>query len=310
MGAIKRYFRSPSAVIGLLLLFVVIAMAISAGWLYPRNPLALAGRPLIWPLSNPRFLLGTDNSGRDIAAQIFYGARLSLLIGGAATAIAIAIGFLIGGFAGFYGGFIDNVLMRITEAFQTLPNFVLLLVLVAVFGSTLTTVTIAVGVVSWPAPARLTRAEFLSLRNREFVQAGRTLGMKDVQLILGEILPNALSDVSLSIEPDEILCVVGESGSGKSMMANAIMRLLPNDVTIDGGRVMFEGKDLASATVAEMRQVRGAGIAMIFQEPMTALNPLPPLATRSPRWFRSHPVYPRPGLRARGWRFSPTSASP
>src|SRR5258707_3601500 len=195
MGAIKRYFRSPSAVIGLLLLFVVIAMAISAGWLYPRNPLALAGRPLIWPLSNPRFLLGTDNSGRDIAAQIFYGARLSLLIGGAATAIAIAIGFLIGGFAGFYGGFIDNVLMRITEAFQTLPNFVLLLVLVAVFGSTLTTVTIAVGVVSWPAPARLTRAEFLSLRNREFVQAGRTLGMRDIQLILGEILPNALPPV-------------------------------------------------------------------------------------------------------------------
>src|SRR5438093_11552343 len=81
--------------------------------------------------------------------------------------------------------------MRVTEAFQILPNFLLLLVLVAVFGSTLTTVTIAVGVVSWPAPARLTRAEFLSLRNREFVQAGRTLAMKNIQLIFGEILPNA-----------------------------------------------------------------------------------------------------------------------
>ena len=120
------------------------------------------GGPLIWPFSNPRFLLGTDNSGRDIAAQIFYGARISLLIGGVATAIAILIGILVGAFAGYYGGWVDNVLMRITEAFQTLPNFVLLLVLVAVFGSTLTTVTIAVGVVSWPAPARLTRAEFLS----------------------------------------------------------------------------------------------------------------------------------------------------
>src|SRR5258705_11203160 len=118
-------------------------MAVSAGFLYPRDPLALAGRPLIWPFSNPRFLLGTDNSGRDIAAQIFYGARVSLLIGGVATAIAILIGILVGAFAGYYGGTIDNILMRITEAFQTLPTFVLLRVLGAGFGSTLATLTIA-----------------------------------------------------------------------------------------------------------------------------------------------------------------------
>src|SRR3979411_2966755 len=103
MDAIKRYFRTPAAVVGLLLLRAVIAMAISAGSLYPRDPLALAGRPLLWPFSNPRFLLGTDNSGRDIAAQIFYGARISLLIGGVATAIAILIGILVGAFAGYYG---------------------------------------------------------------------------------------------------------------------------------------------------------------------------------------------------------------
>ena len=87
MDAIKRYFRSPAAIAGLVLLLIVIAMAISAGLLYPRDPLALAGRPLLWPFANPRFPLGTDNSGRDIAAQIFYGARISLLIGGVATAI-------------------------------------------------------------------------------------------------------------------------------------------------------------------------------------------------------------------------------
>src|ERR1700716_1247772 len=85
MDAAKRYFRSPAAVAGLLLVPVVIAMAISAAFRCPRDPLALAGRPLIWPCSNPRFLLGTDNSGRDIAAQIFYGARVSLLIGGRRT---------------------------------------------------------------------------------------------------------------------------------------------------------------------------------------------------------------------------------
>lgn len=195
MDALKRYFRSPAAVIGLILLLLVIAMAASAGWLFPRDPLALAGRPLQWPLANPRFLLGTDNSGRDIAAQIFYGARISLLIGVVATVIAVAIGIVIGALAGFYGGKVDTALMRITEAFQTLPNFLLLLVLVVVFGSTLPTVMVAIGIVSWPAPARLTRAEFLSLRNREFVQAGRTIGLSDLKLIFGEILPNALPPV-------------------------------------------------------------------------------------------------------------------
>ena len=88
MDALKRYFRSPAAVLGLVLLLIVVGMAISAGYLYPRDPLALAGRPLVWPFTNPRFLLGTDNSGRDIAAQIFHGARISLLIGGVATLIA------------------------------------------------------------------------------------------------------------------------------------------------------------------------------------------------------------------------------
>jgi len=171
MSFLRLYFRSPPAVIGLILLLVVIGMAASASWLYPKDPLALAGRPLIWPFANPRFPLGTDNSGRDIAAQIFHGARISLQIGLAATVISIIIGITIGAFAGYYGKWVDTALMRVTEAFQTLPNFLLLLVLVAVFGSTITTVTVAIGIVSWPASARLTRAEFLTLRNREFVQA-------------------------------------------------------------------------------------------------------------------------------------------
>lgn len=195
MTPVKLFLRSPPAVIGLVLLMIVVIMAITAGWLFPKDPLALAGRPLQWPFQNPRFPLGTDNSGRDIAAQIFHGARFSLLIGLVATLIAVVIGITIGAMAGYYGGWTDNILMRITEAFQTLPNFLLLLVLVAVFGSTITTVVIAIGIVSWPAPARLTRAEFLSLREREFVQAGRTLGLKDMRLIFGEILPNALPPV-------------------------------------------------------------------------------------------------------------------
>jgi peptide/nickel transport system ATP-binding protein len=115
-----------------------------------------------------------------------------------------------------------------------------------------------------------------------------TLDRLSVRLPAGADRPHALSDVSLSIAANEILCVVGESGSGKSIMANAIMRLLPNEVSIDGGRVMFEGRDLASATAAEMRKVRGAGIAMIFQEPMTALNPLRTIGDQIGEMFSIH----------------------
>jgi peptide/nickel transport system ATP-binding protein len=115
-----------------------------------------------------------------------------------------------------------------------------------------------------------------------------TLERLSVRLPAGADRPHALSDVSLSIAANEILCVVGESGSGKSIMANTIMRLLPSEVAIDGGRVIFEGRDLASATTAEMRKVRGAGIAMIFQEPMTALNPLRTIGDQIGEMFSIH----------------------
>ena len=109
-----------------------------------------------------------------------------------------------------------------------------------------------------------------------------------VRLPPGADRSHALSDVSLSIAANEILCIVGESGSGKSIMANAIMRLLPSEVSIDSGRVMFEGRDLATASTAEMRSVRGAGIAMIFQEPMTALNPLRTIGDQIGEMFSIH----------------------
>lgn len=192
MTFLKQYARSPAAIFGLVLVIVVLFLAATADIFYPRDPLSLAGRPLQWPFQTDRFLLGTDSSGRDIAAQIFHGARISLLIGVVATLLAITLGTVIGALAGYYGRWADELLMRVTEAFQTVPSFLLLLVLVAVFGSNLTTVMVAIGLVSWPAPARLTRAEFLTLRQREFVQACRTLGMRDGAIIFKEILPNAM----------------------------------------------------------------------------------------------------------------------
>lgn len=271
MSFVRSYFRSPPAVIGLFLLLCVIAMAVSAGWFFPRDPLALAGRPLVWPFANPRFPLGTDNSGRDIAAQIFYGARISLLIGGVATVIAVVIGIVMGALAGYYGGWVDNVLMRITEAFQTLPNFLLLLVLVAVFGSNITTVIIAIGIVSWPAPARLTRAEFLSLRNREFVQAGRTLGLKDAKLIFGEILPNALPPVIVYASVVMAVSILLES-------ALAFLRLSDPNVA-SWGNLIGLGRDVlrvqwyVSAIPGIAILVTVLAVSLVGQGLNDALNP-------------------------------------
>ncbi|CAN7721038.1 ABC transporter permease [Pseudorhodoferax sp. LjRoot39] len=211
MRFLRLYLRNPAAIIGLVLLVAVLFLAASADIFFPRDPLSLAGRPLSWPLENPRFWLGTDSSGRDIAAQIFHGARISLLIGIAATLVAIVLGTVVGAVAGFYGGWVDDVLMRVTEAFQTVPSFLLLLVLVAVFGSSLWTVTLAIGVVSWPAPARLTRAEFLSLRSREFVQACRTLGLRDSAIIFKEILPNAMPPLIVYASVVMALAILMES---------------------------------------------------------------------------------------------------
>lgn len=195
MAILKDYFRSPIARVGTILLLLIIFIALTADWFFPGNPLRLAGRPLQWPFANPKFILGTDQAGRNIAAQLFHGAKVSLNIGLVSTLIAIIIGVVIGAISGFYSGWIDDILMRLTEAFQILPNFLLLLVGVAVFGSTINIVIIAIGVVSWPPVARLTRAEFLSLRNREFVQAGKTIGMSSTRLMFKEILPNALPPV-------------------------------------------------------------------------------------------------------------------
>ena len=271
MGFVKLYFRSPPAVIGLILLLLVLAMAASAGWFYPKDPLALAGRPLIWPFSNPRFLLGTDNSGRDIAAQIFHGARISLQIGLVATVISVLIGITIGAFAGYYGGWTDTILMRVTEAFQTLPNFLLLLVLVAVFGSTITTVTLAIGIVSWPASARLTRAEFLSLRNREFVQAGRTLGLRDASLIFREILPNALPPVIVYASVVMAIAILLESALAFLKLSDPNVASWGNLIGI--GRDVLRVQWYVSAIPGVAILITVLAVSLVGQGLNDALNP-------------------------------------
>ena len=190
----NRYKRNRSAVFGLVVIFLVILMAATADLLYAFDPFRLAGKPLSSPGTNG-FLLGSDSLGRDVAAGIVHGAKTSLLIGLVATLVAVFIGILFGALAGYYGGQIDNILMRVTEVFQTIPSFIFAILLVAILKPSIYSVVIAISVVSWPGVARLVRGEFLSLKNREFVQACHTLAMSDLRIMLREILPNCLSPI-------------------------------------------------------------------------------------------------------------------
>jgi peptide/nickel transport system permease protein len=190
----QLYSRSRSAVLGLGILLLVIFLAAIANYIYPGDPFRLAGQPMSIPGSNG-FLLGSDTLGRDVAAGIAHGSKTSLLIGLVATLAAVFIGIIFGAFAGYYGGRIDDLLMRVTEIFQTIPSFVFAILLVAIMKPSIESIVIAITVVSWPGVARLVRGEFLALKNREFVQACHTLGMSDMRIMMREILPNCLSPI-------------------------------------------------------------------------------------------------------------------
>ena len=189
-----RFSKNKSAVFGLIIRFLVILMAVIANWIYPDDPFRLAGKPMSSPGTNG-FFLGSDTLGRDVAAGIAHGAKTSILIGLLATIAAVFIGIIFGALAGYYGGVIDDALMRVTEIFQTIPSFVFAILLVAIMKPSIESIVIAITVVSWPAVARLVRGEFMSLKNREFVQACHTLGMNDSRIMMREILPNCLSPV-------------------------------------------------------------------------------------------------------------------
>ncbi|MFN3614650.1 MAG: ABC transporter permease, partial [Rubrimonas sp.] len=183
------------AVLGLALLALAIFFALFGPTLYPGSPWRMVQRPFLPPLAMDGFPLGTDTLGRDVAAGLAHGARVSLIVGLVSTLAALLIGVPLGALAGWFGGWVDEVAMRFTEFFQTIPSFALAIVLVAILQPSLATVTIAIAIVSWPPVARLVRAEVMALKTREFVDAARLAGLSDGRILLGQVLPNAMSPI-------------------------------------------------------------------------------------------------------------------
>ncbi|MDQ0506878.1 ABC transporter permease [Xanthobacter agilis] len=193
--ALLVFLSNPTAVAGLLILAVVVGAALAAPMLFPDDPLEMAGRPLQWPGQNPRFPLGTDALGRDVLAGLVHGARVSLLVGASATLAGLLAGILVGATAGYFGGVVDDVLTKLIEIFQTVPGFILLIVLVAITQPSVPAIALAIAAVSWPQVARLVRAQFRAIKEKDFVAAARALGFGHGRIIFREILPNALPPV-------------------------------------------------------------------------------------------------------------------
>jgi peptide/nickel transport system permease protein len=186
-----RFLTNWRVLLGLIWLFIVMICALAAPWFAPLDPFAISGRPFVQPFDG--FLFGTDSLGRSVWSGLVHGARTTLLIAVIATLAAVAFGGLLGALSGFYGGRVDNLLMRVTEFFQTIPSFIFAILLVAVLSPSTTSVVVAIATVSWPPIARIVRAEVMSLRSREFIQAAVTLGESDFVILFRQILPNALS---------------------------------------------------------------------------------------------------------------------
>ena len=193
--ALRMFLRNPAALTGLIMLALCLVTALLAPVIFPRDPFAIVGPAQLWPGQDPAFLLGTDAYGRDILVQLAHGARVSLMVGVVATLLSLVAGTMIGAFAGYYGGWVDRSLTRLTEIFQTLPNFVLLITLVAIFSTDIKVIVAAIALITWPNIARLVRAEYRAQRQAEYVTAAKSLGYGNLRIIFSDILPNALPPV-------------------------------------------------------------------------------------------------------------------
>jgi peptide/nickel transport system permease protein len=190
----RVFIRNRASVAGALVLLALVLIALLGPFVTPYDPHS-TGAGDVMQAPGAKHWFGTDELGRDVLSRVCIGVGTSLLVGLIAAVIATSIAVLVGAVAGFHGGFVDDLLMRATEVFQVIPRFFLAILLVAFFGASVLNIILAIGVLSWPEVARIVRAEFLSLKSRQFVSAARVAGAGTWEVIFTEILPNAMGPV-------------------------------------------------------------------------------------------------------------------
>ena len=196
----RKLARSPAALVGGLVLLAVAVAAIGAPWVAPQDPakqsLIRRFTPPVWaPGGSAAYPLGTDQVGRDILSRMIHGARISLLVGVSAVAVSLTVGVLLGLVSGFFGGRIETAVMTIVDVWLSFPQLLLALAFVAALGPSLVTIIVVLGLTGWERYARVVRAEVLALKEKEFIEAARALGVGAPRIILRHVLPNTFSSI-------------------------------------------------------------------------------------------------------------------
>lgn len=195
---VRSLLKSKTGTIGFIIIVAVVFMAVFAGAIAPHDPAKTnAVKRLLPPMwmekGSADYPLGTDNLGRDVLSRIIYGSQVSLLVGICAVAVAGTIGVIMGLVSGYYGGWIDRVIMRTVDAFLAIPNILFMLVILAVLGPGLSSLIFVLGVTNWVKYARIIRGEVLSVKERDYVKAARSVGARNARIIFKHILPNVIS---------------------------------------------------------------------------------------------------------------------
>jgi ABC-type dipeptide/oligopeptide/nickel transport system permease subunit len=233
----KRLRQDRFFQIGVLFVAIVVLAAVFAPWISPQNPITgdLRGAYLIEPGS--RFLLGTDTQGRDVLSRVLYGARLSLTVGLISQSVSVTLGVLLGLLAGFYGRWVDALVMRLADITLAFPTLLLLIAVAAAVRPSLFVVFIVIGLVGWAGMARLVRSQVLVLRRSEFVLAARALGARDRRVLLRHLLPNVRTQVIIA-------ATLGIAGAIMAEAALSFVGLGAQPPTPSWGAMVADGRDL------------------------------------------------------------------
>ena len=207
----KRFCRNKLAVLGLVVLIFFVVLSVCAPFLTDYDPNRSDLRKRNQPPSEAH-LFGTDDMGRDIFARTLYGGRISLSVGLVSVGISLSIGVVLGAIAGFFGGMVDTVIMRIADVFYSFPFMILAITISSIFGPSIYNTMVILGVLSWPSSARLLRAEFLKLKNTDFSLAATTIGAGPARVMFRHILPNAISPLLVSATLGVASAILSEAG--------------------------------------------------------------------------------------------------